>query len=148
MTLLWNAGGPACAQPESPTEAVRGTINQVIRILEDTELKKPPRARERRRRLEEVIAARFDYAEMSKRTLAAQWRSLSQQEHDEFVGLFKGFLSDRYAEKIEGYAGEQVQYLSEQIEGEYAEVRTKLVSQKVNLSLDYRLIKGRYLARV
>lgn len=86
---------------------------------------------------------------MSKRPLAAQWRSLSLQERDAFVELFKGFLSDRYAEKIEGYAGEQVQYLSERIEGDYAEVRAKLASHKVNVPLDYRLIKkGRHLARV
>jgi phospholipid transport system substrate-binding protein len=78
---------------------------------------------------------------MSKRTLATQWRSLSPQERDDFVDIFKGFLSDRYAEKIEGYAGEQVEYLSERTEGQYAEVRTKLVSQKVNVPVDYRLIK-------
>jgi phospholipid transport system substrate-binding protein len=140
-TLIWSAARPASAQLQSPTEAVRATLTQVIQILEDKELKQPRRAQERRRRLEETIAARFDYGEMSKRTLAAQWRSLSPQERDEFVELFKGFLSDRYAAKIEGYAGEQVQYLSERIEGEYAEVRTKLVSGKVNVPLDYRLIK-------
>lgn len=140
-TLIWSAAGPASAQRQSPMESVRATLTQVIKILEDKELKQPSRLQERRRRLEETIAARFDYGEMSKRTLAAQWRSLSPQERDEFVELFKGFLSDRYAAKIEGYAGEQVQYLSERIEGEYAEVRTKLVSEKVNVPLDYRLIK-------
>ncbi len=113
----------------------------MIQILEDKDLKKPSNTQERRRKLETVIATRFDYAEMSKRTLAVQWKSLTEQERNEFVELFKGFLSDRYAGKIEGYAGEQVQYLSERIEGEYAEVRTKLVSQKVNVPIDYRLIK-------
>jgi phospholipid transport system substrate-binding protein len=139
--LGWGFTAPVTAQAESPTEAVRGTINQVIQILENNELKKPTKAQERRKNLEHVIATRFDYAEMSKRTLATQWRSLSPQERDDFVDIFKGFLSDRYAEKIEGYAGEQVEYLSERTEGQYAEVRTKLVSQKVNVPVDYRLIK-------
>jgi phospholipid transport system substrate-binding protein len=139
--LGWGLTAPVTAQAESPTEAVRGTINQVIQILENNELKKPTKAQERRKNLEHVIATRFDYAEMSKRTLATQWRSLSPQERDDFVDIFKGFLSDRYAEKIEGYAGEQVEYLSERTEGQYAEVRTKLVSQKVNVPVDYRLIK-------
>ena len=139
--LGWSFSAPFKAQAESPTEAVRGTISQVIQILENKELNKPNKAQDRRRNLEDVIATRFDYAEMSKRTLGAQWRSLSPQERDEFVDLFKGFLSDRSAGKIEGYAGEQVEYLSERTEGEYAEVRTKLVSQKVNVPVDYRLIK-------
>ncbi|HJR76903.1 MAG TPA: ABC transporter substrate-binding protein [Nitrospiraceae bacterium] len=139
--IAWMVACPGIGQAESPTEAVRNTINQMIKILDNADLKTPNKAQERRRNLELIVARRFDYAEMSKRTLAAQWRSLPQQERDEFVDLFKSFLSDRYAGKIEGYAGEQVQYLSERIEGEYAEVRTKLVSQKVTIPIDYRLIK-------
>jgi phospholipid transport system substrate-binding protein len=139
--VAWMVACPDIAQAESPTDAVRDTINQVIKILDNADLKTPNNAQERRRNLELIVARRFDYAEMSKRTLAAQWRSLTPKDRDEFVELFKSFLSDRYAGKIEGYAGEQVQYLSERIEGEYAEVRTKLVSQKVNIPIDYRLIK-------
>jgi phospholipid transport system substrate-binding protein len=89
--------------------------------------------------LEEVIASRFDYAEMSKRALAAHWIPLTSAERAEFVEVFKSFLSDRYAEKIEGYSGEEVLYLSERAEGTYAEVRTELRSSKVAIPMDYRL---------
>ena len=89
--------------------------------------------------LEEVITSRFDYMEMSKRALAAHWVPLTASERAEFVELFKSFLSDRYAEKIESYSGEQVAYLSERIEGNYAEVRTELRSSKVAIPMDYRL---------
>ncbi len=124
---------------ESPTEVVRGTVGEVIRILEDPQLKDPAKRLPRRRMLEEVIAARFDYAEMSKRSLAAHWTPLTDAERGEFVELFKSFLSDRYAEKIEGYGGQQVSYLSERIEGTFAEVRTELRSSKVAIPMDYRL---------
>lgn len=130
---------PAIADAESPTEVVRATISEVTRILEDPKLKDPARLIPRRRMLEEVIAARFDYAEMSKRALGARWTPLTAAERTEFVDLFKSFLSDRYAEKIEGYSGEQVLYLSERIEGNYAEVRTELRSKKVEIPMDYRL---------
>lgn len=133
----------AFAGQETPTEAVRTTLDEVIRILEDPDLKDPAKLIPRRRMLEEVIASRFDYAEMSKRALAAHWRPLSEAERKEFVDLFKSFLSDRYAEKIEGYAGEQVSYLSERIDGTYAEVRSELRSSKVEVPMDYRLfLKG------
>lgn len=142
--LSW-AAASAIAGPisESPTETVRATINEVIRILEDPKLKDPAKLIPRRRMLEEAIAARFDYAEMSKRALAFYWRPLTAAERTEFVDLFRSFLSDRYAEKIEGYAGEQVFYLSERIEDGYAEVRTELRSSKVDIPMDYRLyVKG------
>jgi phospholipid transport system substrate-binding protein len=124
---------------ESPTDVVRSTLNEVFRILEDRQLKDPAKLIPRRHMLEGVIASRFDYAEMSKRALAAHWTPLTTAERAEFVELFKSFLSDRYAEKIESYAGEQVSYLSERIEGNYAEVRTELRSSKIGFPMDYRL---------
>jgi phospholipid transport system substrate-binding protein len=64
------------------------------------------------------------------------------------VKLFKGFLSDRYGNRIQNYSGEQVQYLGERREGQYAEVRTKLVSNKTEIPMDYRLVNksGRWYA--
>ena len=124
---------------EPPTGAVRSTLTEVFRILEDEKLKDPAKLIPRRHMLEEVIASHFDYAEMSKRALAAHWVPLTTGERVEFVELFKSFLSDRYAEKIEAYSGEQVSYLSERIERDYVEVRTELRSSKVEIPMDYRL---------
>lgn len=139
----------ASSQPaESPTEVVRATLTEVFRILEDPKLKNPAKLMPRRRLLEQVIGKRFDYAEMSKRALAANWTSLTNDQRAEFVELFKAFLSDRYAGKIEGYSGERTEYLSERLEGSYAEVRTRLVSSKTEIPMDYRLMNkaGRWYA--
>lgn len=125
---------------ESPTEVVRSTIDEMLRILNDETLKSPAKHKSRRHMLEQVVAQRFDYAEMSKRALAANWIPLTNEQRDEFVDLFKSFLSDRYASKIEDYSGEQVEYLGERLDGQYAEVRTKLHSTKVEIPMDYRLI--------
>ena len=149
VVLVWFVTFTAVAQgSESPTEAVRGTVDQVIHILEDPALKDPAKLIPRRRMLEEVIATRFDYVEMSKRALAVYWVPLTAAERTEFVEVFKKFLSDRYAEKIEGYSGQQVVYLSERIEGSYAEVRSELRSEKTTIPLDYRLLlkEGRWHA--
>ena len=147
VAVVWFVTFTAVAYgSESPTEAVRGTVDHVIHILEDPALKDPAKLMPRRRMLEEVIATRFDYAEMSKRALAVYWVPLTAAERMEFVEVFKKFLSDRYAEKIEGYSGQQVVYLSERIEGPYAEVRTELRSEKTTIPLDYRLLlkEGRW----
>lgn len=149
VILVWSVVFAATPQgSESPTEAVRGTVSRVLSILEDPVLKDPAKLKSRRRMLEEVIATRFDYAEMSKRTLAVYWPPLTETQRVEFVELFKRFLSDRYAEKIEGYSGEQVVYLSERIEGTYAEIRTELHSDKTIIPMDYRLFSkdGRWHA--
>lgn len=134
--LLCAATMPA----SSPTESAKATINEVLEILNDESLKQPDRLKERRRRLETVIGRRFDYEEMSKRTLAAHWPKRSEAEKRDFVQAFREFLSAVYGDKIEGYSGEQVEYLQERREGGYAEVRTRIVSNKVNLPMDYRLM--------
>lgn len=145
---LFCASGAVQPASETPTEVVRATLTEVFRILEDPTLKGPAQANPRRRQLEEIIASRFDYTEMSKRTLGAQWNRLTPEQRKEFVDLFRAFLSDRYAGRIDDYSGEQVQYLNERLEGQYAEVRTKLASDKVEIPMDYRLIKkdGRWYA--
>lgn len=140
---LWvviSVGSTIEARAESPRDAMKGTIQEMIAILGDEGLKKPERAEERRRKLEKVIGARFDYEEMAKRSLGKRWRKLRDSEQQEFVRLFTALLVRSYASKIEGYSGEQVEYLNERTKGKYAEVKTKVISGKVEIPLDYRML--------
>jgi phospholipid transport system substrate-binding protein len=133
-------GQTARAVAGPPTDAVKGTINEVVKILQDESMKKPEKSEERRHALEKAIEGRFSYEEMAKRSLGAQWQSLNEQQRKEFVEAFKTFLSNSYADRITGYSGEQIQYLNERIEQGYAEVRTKIASNKSEIPLDYRLL--------
>ena len=128
------------AQAGEPTEAMRATIDAVLRTLADKELKQPAKADERRQLLEKVVGERFDYQEMSRRSLGAQWANLSEKDKQEFVSLFQTLLVNTYADKVESYSGEGVQYVNERTEKEYAEVRTKVLTGKTEIPLDYRLI--------
>ena len=136
MVLVTAAWGGA-----TPTGAVKETVDQVLVVLRDQALKDPARETERRAKLEEIIGRRFDYAEMAKRTLASHWKGLSAEKQEEFVALFQQFLANSYAGNVDGYSGEQVEYLKEREKGEFAEVQTKVVSSKVQIPLDYRLLK-------
>jgi phospholipid transport system substrate-binding protein len=140
--LLLLLGGVA-VQPAAAggaTEAMKSTIDEVLKIVQDKELKQPEKTQERRQRLEKVIGDRFDYPEMSKRSLGAPWNTLSDKDKQEFVVLFKTLLTNSYAEKIETYSGEGVQYINERTEKDYAEVRTKVLTGKTEIPLDYRLL--------
>ena len=141
ILMLNLAVGSVQAAPDSPMAVVIRTVNQVIGYLTDEKLKTPAQSAQRRRLIEETIGRHYDYEEMAKRTLARHWRTLTDQQKTEFVDVFKTFLARIYANKIEGYAGEQIHYLSEQLKGAYAQVRTKVVSNKVDFPMDYRLLK-------
>lgn len=122
------------------TDAMKGTIDEVLRILQDKNLKKAEKSEERRKLLEQVVGERFDYSEMSRRALGAPWAKLSDKEKNEFVELFQTLLVNSYADKVEAYSGEGVEYINERTEKDYAEVRTKVLTGKTEIPLDYRLL--------
>jgi phospholipid transport system substrate-binding protein len=131
---------PVTAAAPTATDAVKGTIDEVLRVLGDKDLKQPARSEERRQLLEKVVGGRFDYQEMSRRSLGAPWNQLSEKDKQEFVDLFRTLLTNTYADRVETYSGDGVQYLNERTEKEYAEVRTKVLSGKTEIPMDYRLL--------
>jgi phospholipid transport system substrate-binding protein len=138
VVCMGSTAAPGYAGP--PTDSMKATIEEVLRIVREKELMQPEKAEERRHLLEEVVSARFDYTEMSRRALGAPWNQLTDEQKQEFVDLFRKLLTNTYADRIETYSGEGVQYLNERTEKEYAEVRTKVLSGKTEIPLDYRLI--------
>lgn len=127
------------------TDAMKGSIDELLRVVQDKDLKQPGKTPERRKLLEQTVSNRFDFEEMSLRALGAPWKQLSDEEKKEFVALFRTLLINTYREQIETYSGDGVQYLNERVEKagdkEYAEVRTKIfLSDKSELRLDYKLI--------
>ena len=76
---------------------------------------------------------------MAKRSLGQPWAELTKTQQKEFVALFVQLLRDTFAGRIDDYTGEHVVYLSEQREGQFAEVKTQLTGDKVDTLLDFRL---------
>jgi phospholipid transport system substrate-binding protein len=140
LVALFGSDGTVLASAEpTPTESVKGTIADVVRILDSTELKHPISAMERRRQIEHVVKDRVSYEEMAKRSLGQPWAELTKDQQKEFVALFVQLLRDTFAGRIDDYTGEQVIYLSEQQEGQFAEVKTRLMGDKIDTLLDFRL---------
>jgi phospholipid transport system substrate-binding protein len=123
----------------TPTESVSSTISDVIRILDTDALKQPGRSGERRQEIERLLRHRMSYEQMAQRSLGDPWTKLNDTERQEFVHLFVQLLRDTFACRIDAYSGEQVLYLSEQREGSFAEVRTRLIGPKGDTRLDFRL---------
>ena len=132
-------GTPVASAEQTATESVKSTIDEVIHILNSEELNQPGRSVERRQKIEHVIRQRVNYEDMAKRALGWPWIELTDTERQEFVALFVQLLRDTFACRIDNYADEQVLYLSEQREENFAEVKAKLSGLKVDTLLDFRL---------
>ena len=137
--ILLGAASADTAWARPPTDALKQTIDEVIKILEDPGLKKLDKKKDRRVRLEEVVGHRFNYAEMAKRTLGKEWAKRSPEEQKEFVASFQTLLVNTYIGRIENYSGEKVQYLKETTDGDYAEVKTQIDTGKSIVPIDYKM---------
>ena len=124
----------------TPTEDVKKTVDEVVRIVADKDMRKSEV--KRRQALKKAIGAIFDYSEMAKRSLGKHWKDRTPAEKKQFVELFATLLENSYAGKIESYNNEKIVYIKENVEGEYAEVKSKVVTaSRDEFALDYRLFK-------
>jgi phospholipid transport system substrate-binding protein len=128
-------GGP-------PTDQLRASINRVLKTLEDPELKKESRARERRKMVRKVAEDIFDFSETAKRSLAIHWHGRTPAERDEFVQLFADLLERSYISKVELFNGEKIAFGGEIIDGDQSLVRSKIITkQGTEVPVDYRMHK-------
>lgn len=122
-----------------PTEDVKKTVDEVVRIVADKDMKKNDQ--KRRQLLKKTISQIFDYTEMAQRSLGKHWKDRTPAEKKQFSELFATLLENSYAGKIESYNNEKIVYIKENIDGDHAEVRSKVVTTKRDeFTLDYRLI--------
>ena len=131
---------PVTAAAGVPTDQVRSTVDQVLVILQDPALKPENKKNERREQLRRVIFARFDFAEMARRSLGPEWRRRTATEQQEFVSLFTDLLQESYVGTIESYNGDKVVYNRELQDQDNAEVQTTLTTRREDsYSINYRL---------
>ncbi|MDD2499657.1 MAG: ABC transporter substrate-binding protein [Geobacter sp.] len=124
------------------TDTIKKTVNDVIHIVTDKELKKKSNEQRRRTAIKKSIATIFDSQEMAKRTLGKHWNQRTPAEKKQFVDLFATLLENSYAGKIESYNNEKIVYTKETLDGDYAEVKSKVITPKQDeYTLDYRLMK-------
>jgi len=122
-----------------PTEQIKTTVEKALVVLKDPQLKTPAKMSERRDQLKQILFARFDFTEMARRALGANWRRRTPQEQEEFVRLFTEVLERAYAGIIESYSDEKILYTNERIDGSFADVGSKIVTSKgEEYSINYK----------
>ena len=124
----------------APTDEIRTAIDKGVQILKSAKLDSSKQRVQVIDQLREIVYTRFDFEEMAKRSLGSHWRRLSPQQQKEFVTVFTELLETTYADKIDLYEGQQVEYVGETIDKNYAEVNTRVIGKnRENYSVDYRL---------
>jgi phospholipid transport system substrate-binding protein len=122
----------------SPLNEVKKTLNEVLRVVAE----KPGDANKdlRRKELRQVLEPRFDFEEMAKRSLGANWKERTEAEQKDFVSVFSELLARTYVARIENVKPGMVQFENESVELPRAIVKTTVKSEGSTFPIDYRLI--------
>ena len=138
MTLVF----PATSFAGEATKEIKETTDKIIAIISDPAFKGTNKRSERDRLLRKVVDERFDWREMSRRTLARHWKERSDKEKRLFVDLFGKLLERTYMDRVGGYSGEKVLYEGEKVDGKYGIVKVKIITKKeTEIPVKYRVKK-------
>ena len=143
----WLLVATAAAAPAAgPRDVVQSAVTRVVVALQktDSESDASPTKRlvaeQRRLDIRRVASELFDFDEISRRALSRYWASRTSEEQAEFTRLFTDLLERAYIGRIESYSGEKIVYGSEVVDGNFATVRSKVLSRRnTETPLEYRL---------
>ena len=143
VVLIMVQASPALAA-DTPTDTVKGAINQVIAELQGHSLEREQRWAS----IGRIINDRFDFRSMSQSVLATSWQEATTEEKRQFVEYFSQYLEDTYRTKIESYSDQRVEYLAEQVRKDRATVDTAVLTSDKRIPITYRLklTKGEWVA--
>ena len=124
LALVLSAVTASPAAAGAPSDQLKAQIDRVLKALDDPELKKEGRTRDRRAAVRKIANDIFDFGETARRSLGRHWQPRTPTERDEFVQLFADLLERSYISRVELYGGEKIQYLGDTVDGEQGKVQT------------------------
>jgi len=138
LLLTMAVAGNAWANTDDPKAVIEYTVNGIIKVLEARE--DPTRLTEKNRDdIRDVVTGRFDYREMSKRSLGKTWKKISGQEQADFTELFRKLLERSYGNRLATFHGQKVVCDGAQFKKDKARVKTRVVDADKETPVEYRL---------
>ncbi len=143
IILFIVSGNSVSALPGDPMSQMKATVEEVQAILDNERLNKAESWAEKKVLIRAVVSHRFNFEEMSKRTLARNWKKRTDEEKKYFVEKFSQLLEHTYINRLEDYTGAEVFFKKQNIKGNKAVVYTIIKSERKEIPVSYKmLLKG------
>lgn len=118
-------------------EQLQGTIDGIIEVLKT--IRSPADIDKNRNSIRQLLLTRFDFETMAQRSLGRRWNDLNGNQQ-EFVSVFTDFVEHGYMSTLGSYRGEKVLYDNDRVNGESAEVDTRVVGgEGAPIKIGYKL---------
>jgi phospholipid transport system substrate-binding protein len=134
--VAWLMVAGVMAAGAGPREVVQTAVTRVVVAMHED-----PSRLQARTEIRKAAASLFDFEEMARRTLTRHWSGRAPEERAEFVRLFTDLLERSYIGRIESWSGEKILYTGESVDGTFASVRSKIITRRAEVGLEYRLLQ-------
>jgi len=142
LAVVSVVGAAAVVWAGAPTDQLREYTDAVVRVLEDPALKSEDKKPERRAAVRKLATDIFDVQETARRALGPHWQQRTPAEREEFVHLFADLLEQTYISKIDLFGGEKLRFTQEQIDGDNAIVRARVMTkQQTEVPVEARMLR-------
>ena len=119
---------PSFLNAGDASKQLGATIDGFVPIISKT-----PRAELQAKGLPEsarkLIVARFDFSDMTQRSLGRHWKSLNGRDQKQFVDAFTQWQLISFGQIVRSYRGDKVEFIREVQNGKDVSVETKLVAR-------------------
>jgi phospholipid transport system substrate-binding protein len=121
-----------------PTDQLKETIDRVLALVNNHDLKEA----ERQRLIRQAADNRFHWAAIARSAMGVYWNNLTPDQKKEFTGLFTDLVEGVYMGRIESYSGEKINYLGDDTDNGYGVVKMVIVTHKgTEIPITYRVVK-------
>lgn len=141
MILIFCLIFPVPALAGAPLDTVKGYADMVLEVLRDPALKPEAAKKTKKEKLRAISEKMFDFTELSRRTLANNWKKLSPEQQKEFVELYTSLLEDAYSKKIMAYSDEKITFTKEvPLSEKTVEVQSTVLRKSAEIPIYYRVM--------
>jgi len=145
VAALWlGAVLAAPAWAGQPADQLSASIDRIITILNDPELKRPVKAKQRQAAVRRMASEVFDFEEFARRSLGRHWDARTPAEQAEFVQLFRLLLERVLTGKLDLYNGEKIVVVGDVIDGvrgDEATVKMLVGAKQGAVPLDFWMVQ-------
>ena len=136
-----------------PSDVIKAPMDEALALLRDPQYQTddPQKKAEQRDRFWALIEPAFDFNELSKRTLARNWKKFDETQQAAFATLFAQLLGSIYVDRIQGGYNDETIEFGDQILHEsrpLAVVKTFIISSRNRIPVDYSMIQKEGVWRI
>ncbi|MCD6581011.1 MAG: ABC transporter substrate-binding protein [Desulfuromusa sp.] len=135
LILSFAVSSFALPQPQAQVERM---VDSILGVLQQSGLS----AKAKKSQVSGKVQEYLNMQSMSRRTLGTHWEGASEEQRQRFSGLFVRVLEGTYLNRIGDYSGGTVKYLKQRVKENKAIVDTVIVSDELEIPVQYKMIYG------